>query len=579
MRITNNMIMDRASSNINGNKVNVDATNTQMTTQKKIDRPSEDPVIAIRSLRLQTSLNKINQYYEKNIPDAESWMEVTETALLNIKDIVTDMRTLCVQGATGTLTPSDRNTILNQLKALQDQVYKEGNADYAGRSVFTGFRTDQNLTFMNDEAKTTYTITEPLEAINMDKHRYYTNEVDMPVDESGILALDATGGVDSSTQNIQESDYYRLRLSYDNITLYNGTDYPGAQGEKLNLSFSTSKTVSGITTKTETQIPLNGETNATQIVTPRNAKGEIVDPPGVQETSAASAYSYRTFKTEEDWEKWSKDEGKEKKYVDDNEVVLIEETGELIFGDTIATDLMTGHMDMSITYEKKGFTDGELRPEYYFDCIRTMDESGNDLKPLNDGVGIKHDKFNEKGEAISYSIDYTVAQNQTLGVNLEAYDVFDHNIYQDMGDMVDAVERAITANDKVTKIKSMMEEDQYQDPKVQEKLEAWLELANKEMDFYNDNLGKLCSTILGSTDQYLTDITHSITKLGCKVDQLKMTEKRMSEQQESVEELKSKNDNLDLSEIILNYTAAYTAYQSSLTAAGRLGQQTLLNYI
>ena len=58
-----------------------------------------------------------------------------------------------------------------------------------------------------------------------------------------------------------------------------------------------------------------------------------------------------------------------------------------------------------------------------------------------------------------------------------------------------------------------------------------------------------------------------------------MTEKRMSEQQESVEELKSKNDNLDLSEIILNYTAAYTAYQSSLTAAGRLGQQTLLNYI
>ncbi|MCR4798390.1 MAG: flagellar biosynthesis protein FlgL, partial [Lachnospiraceae bacterium] len=119
MRITNSMITDNAAGNINGTKVLVDKRNTQMTTQKKISRPSQDPVIAIRSLRLQTSLNKVNQYYEKNIPDAESWMDVTETALTNIKNIVTDMRTLCVNGATGTLTESDRNTILSQLKALQ----------------------------------------------------------------------------------------------------------------------------------------------------------------------------------------------------------------------------------------------------------------------------------------------------------------------------------------------------------------------------------------------------------------------------------------------------------------------------
>ena len=143
----------------------------------------------------------------------------------------------------------------------------------------------------------------------------------------------------------------------------------------------------------------------------------------------------------------------------------------------------------------------------------------------------------------------------------------------------DAVERAIAANEKVSKLEAMMKEDQYQDDESQKKLTAWLDLANKEMDFYNSNLGKLYSSILGNTDGYLSDITLSITKLGCKEDQLKMTQKRMSDQQESVEELKSENDNLDLSDIILNYTSAYTAYQASLTAAGRLGQQTLLNYI
>ena len=61
MRITNNMIMNNARVNINGNKVAVDAGDTQMTTQKKISRPSDDPVVAVRSLRLQTQLSKGDQ--------------------------------------------------------------------------------------------------------------------------------------------------------------------------------------------------------------------------------------------------------------------------------------------------------------------------------------------------------------------------------------------------------------------------------------------------------------------------------------------------------------------------------------
>ena len=50
MRITNNMIMGNTKTNINSTKVLVDKYNTQMTTQKKISKASEDPVIAITSL-------------------------------------------------------------------------------------------------------------------------------------------------------------------------------------------------------------------------------------------------------------------------------------------------------------------------------------------------------------------------------------------------------------------------------------------------------------------------------------------------------------------------------------------------
>ena len=105
-----------------------------MTTQKKINKPADDPVIAIRSLRMQTSLSHIDQYLNNNISDANSWLNVTDTALENMKTILTDVRSLCVKGATDTLKEDDRRTILNQLKYLSDQIYAEGNADFSGRT-------------------------------------------------------------------------------------------------------------------------------------------------------------------------------------------------------------------------------------------------------------------------------------------------------------------------------------------------------------------------------------------------------------------------------------------------------------
>ena len=51
MRITNKIIQNNSLSNLNMNKILEDKYNTQMATGKKITRPSEDPVIAIRALR------------------------------------------------------------------------------------------------------------------------------------------------------------------------------------------------------------------------------------------------------------------------------------------------------------------------------------------------------------------------------------------------------------------------------------------------------------------------------------------------------------------------------------------------
>ena len=572
MRITNSMITNNAAGNINGTKVLTDKRNTQMTTQKKISRPSEDPVIAIRSLRLQTSLNKINQYYEKNIPDAESWMDVTETALSNIKSILTDMRTLCVNGSTGTLTSDDRNTILAQLKALQEQVYSEGNADYAGRTVFTGYRTDKTLTFTENDTKTSYNLTEPKKADDVYQKRFYTNEVTVPATPTQVVSLH--GDLDS--MDVQETDYNVLRFAYDDIDAINGFSFT-----KGGVEYTTTGLNEAANTQTFTDG--NGNTVSYQSVTMTTSDGT--------NNSGYTAGNILVFENEADWAEYSFQNGDKAKTVGDNDLVVIKETGEMVMGNTISAAFLTDDVSFSTDYTKTGFQNGELRPEYYFNCVQLTNSTGAGVggydpatmnaadvyNGVTTGVGINYEKLDANGNAINYDINYTVAANQELNVNMEANEFMNHDIYQDMGDMIDIVQKAITANDKVSKIKSMLEEDQY--AAYKDELNEFLEVAEKEADYANDNLQKRYSELLGNVDNYLEDVNLAITTIGCRGDQLSMTKTRMNNQQETVEELRSTNDDMDLSEIIIQYTAAYTAYQSSLMAAGKLGQQTLLNYI
>ena len=128
MRVTNKIIQNNSVTNINNNKVLEDTLNTQLATGKKITRPSDDPVIAIRSLRLRTSLTEINQYYKKNVPDADNWLKITENAVSTTIDLITSMYSDCTSGSEGFKTADDRNAVLGDLKGLRDEIFSSGNS-------------------------------------------------------------------------------------------------------------------------------------------------------------------------------------------------------------------------------------------------------------------------------------------------------------------------------------------------------------------------------------------------------------------------------------------------------------------
>lgn len=104
---------------------NVDNRTTQMETGKKITKASEDPVVAVRALKLRTMVTQLEQYKDKNIGDAESWLKITTTSLDNITSRLEDIQSYCTQGSTDSFKTSDRSAIIDVLKEMQDMINSE----------------------------------------------------------------------------------------------------------------------------------------------------------------------------------------------------------------------------------------------------------------------------------------------------------------------------------------------------------------------------------------------------------------------------------------------------------------------
>lgn len=156
MRITNGMMQNTSLNALYGNANKLNTLYNQMGTLKKISKPSDDPIIAGRSLKLKINLLEVSQH-QTNVKEATSWMDVTETALSNMQEILKDIRTRCTQAANDTLTTEDRQKIQDDITQLYEQLKQEANATYTGRQIFSGFKTDQPL-FIDDPANPGNTI-------------------------------------------------------------------------------------------------------------------------------------------------------------------------------------------------------------------------------------------------------------------------------------------------------------------------------------------------------------------------------------------------------------------------------------
>ncbi|MEE1100339.1 MAG: flagellin, partial [Agathobacter sp.] len=260
----------------------------------------------------------------------------------------------------------------------------------------------------------------------------------------------------------------------------------------------------------------------------------------------------------------------------------------------VADSILTNDYEMEVSYMKFGFDAEDARPEYYYNCTDYSDcvYTKNDVGSVVDGVTVTDEMVGKAinatlvdKKAIEFTYDsqpisYTVANNTELIVNTQAKDVFDTGIRRDINEMIDIVQKAISAHDKVDRITSMMKETQYVDDKhAQEVLQTYLDAAKKEADYADSNLQKTYGDYITRFDKHLAKVNSAITEVGNTQSRLSLIQTRVENQYTTIEELKSLNEDRDLSDVIIDYTAVYNAYQASLMATSKVGQTSLLDYL
>src|SRR5262245_56400554 len=97
MRITEGMTNRTVLQDIGETKARLTQINREISSGKRITRPSDDPFGTGRTLQLSGELEGFTQY-KSNVDDGVGWVSATETALTRITDTVQRARELLVQG-------------------------------------------------------------------------------------------------------------------------------------------------------------------------------------------------------------------------------------------------------------------------------------------------------------------------------------------------------------------------------------------------------------------------------------------------------------------------------------------------
>ncbi|SCW58547.1 flagellar hook-associated protein 3 FlgL [Paenibacillus tianmuensis] len=142
LRVTQNMMHSQVLGNITNNLRRMSNNQDMLSTGRKINQPSDDPVGITYALRYRSELS-MNEQYQKNVDMAKSFLDHTDTVMGQIGELLQRAKELTTQGVNGTNPQSALNAIAQEMGQIYEQAVMLGNDKMNGKYIFNGQFTDK----------------------------------------------------------------------------------------------------------------------------------------------------------------------------------------------------------------------------------------------------------------------------------------------------------------------------------------------------------------------------------------------------------------------------------------------------
>lgn len=156
MRVTSQMMNNTVLNNLARNVRRMEKYQQEVSSGKRLNKLSDDPVALVRALTLHTTMEQ-NDQYSRSMDSAKSWLNTTDANLGSTTDLLIKARELAVRGANDAMDQQQRHAIAQEARQLLENAVQIGNATYEGRFIFAGFQTDAApFTLAADASSVTY---------------------------------------------------------------------------------------------------------------------------------------------------------------------------------------------------------------------------------------------------------------------------------------------------------------------------------------------------------------------------------------------------------------------------------------
>jgi len=136
-RVSDTFIRQRAVSQILSNQAALLRLQTQLSTGRRIQTPSEDPDAASRIISLQRLLEQKGQV-QTNLRTGQSYLTATDTALSTVSDSLNEARSVALGAVSTTISNEQREAAVLQVEQTIRRMMDVGNQQFRGRYLFAG---------------------------------------------------------------------------------------------------------------------------------------------------------------------------------------------------------------------------------------------------------------------------------------------------------------------------------------------------------------------------------------------------------------------------------------------------------